>query len=256
MERNFLHGGIRVIEGEDFLVIGTNRNYRVPEGMACDIVDMLCDVSAMKAELPRKMHRLPYGSVERLVAVSMAEKPLEVFSCMGKGRQRYGDILHEYGMPIEATELFYAFMPVMNAGAESAEPNAMGMLLSATEEMESQRFPGINPERAVASLNRVTEEIKRCGRGIETLEEFSRAYYLFHRMVLEYEIMQHELLDFRIRNSGRIGVLIKNPNAGPIAESLRGNLMETPPCWGVYRIGDMPMQTLEAVAFVESVLFP
>lgn len=250
-EINYMFGDVTYIDKKDHLVIGANHLHKIPESKIMGFIEKLNPLKGMKIESRDLPPDVPYNCVEVLAKAAMNGKPFEYIANEKKDGTTLGDIIKDYDLPIEVVEIHTCFVPLMlrdmkliNSSEEMA--NSMQSLFESAKE----RYPDLNANRAIENYFKIMKNIMlKDAANFKNISHFLNVYLLYYGQILEYEIMRPDILDFRKRINGKMGVIVGNFHAEGINNLLEGKPIEKPISWKEYK------QTLseEVLKLVESI---
>ena len=233
---NYPIGDLRYIERPNHLVIGSAHFHRVSQSQLPSFIAKLSKLEGMKIEGQPLPLDVPYDCAEVLAKASMAGKTFEYIAHKRPNGDPLGTVLKEYGVPIELTEAFYGLFP-LQLGEMKPIRNADDMTKTVLSGIYGvkERFPDLDVDRAVHTHIRTTQSLFNGKINLQDIDRFINTYYIYHGLVIEYEFMQPDILDFRQRIKGKIGFLVGDFHTERITDILDGNLIMQPPHWSLYR---------------------
>lgn len=227
---------VEFIDKPSYLVVGAAHLHKVPESRIPTFVEKISKLSGMKLEATPIPANVPFNLVEVLAKVCMQGKPLEYIASTRPNGDDLAKIYQEYGIPVEITELRYALRPLFVGDMipiHSAEDMMDEVILSLNAGKE--RVPNIDVQRGLDYCEKVMKALLNSSVTMDEVQWFFNSIYIYHGHVVEYEFMQPDVLDFRRRIDGKIGVVIGRLHHLNIAKLLDGEKIRQPPVWDRYQ---------------------
>ena len=249
-EINYMYSDVTYIDRKNHLVIGVNHLHKIPESKIMEFIEKLNPLKGMKIESRDFPPDVPYNCVEVLAKAAMNGKPFEYIANEKKrDGTTLGNITKDYGLPIEVVEFHTSFIPLMVSGMKQIDSiEEMVDSMQSLFESAKKRYPDLNADRAVKNYFKIMENMIA-----EKIIHFLKAYLPYHGQILEYEIMQPDILDFRKRINGKIGIIIGNFHAEGINKMLEGQQTEKPVSWKEYK-QTLPDEVLDLVESIEKLV--
>lgn len=254
-QQNYFPESVQYIDRPNHLIISSPHFLRLQSQVIPEFVKKLEGLAGMKAESSDGAEStLPFDCIEVMSKVAMLGKPYEYIASQRQNGGNLGDVLEEYGVPMPVIELHYALLPlavIKNKPITSADELFNAVISSLA--IGQKRIPKLNTERTVANFTQIMDLISANKFASQDLMIFSNIYLQNHGYLIEYEFMQPDILDFRKRIDGRIGVQIGAFHSARISEALDGKLIERPKSWDDYR-SELPRNSLEIISTIESLV--
>lgn len=182
------------------------------------------------------LSKLPYDCVEVLAKAAMLGKRVEPISDRRLNGDLLGKVLEEYSVPAYLTEIYYSFVPLLaHPLLPVRDADQMTRLSFQSIEDGKRRCPNLDVERAKINQVKILQSVVANRIKIDYIKDFCNVYALYKGHVIEYEFMQPDILDFRRRIEGRIGIVVGKFHAERISDMLDGNSIPKPPFWSSYK---------------------
>ncbi len=202
---NFPFSSVRdYIDRPGYLVISANHSQRLLESEIPEFLERVKDLKGMKIEGAPVPDYVPKDVIEVFARESMKGKPVEYVANTRLNGDLLGQVYEEYGFPIELAEQYYCFKPaVMTDMRPIRSFEELSEAMTDSLLAGKERCPNIDYERAIDRFFVINQILR--GHHIPS---FCNEYLAYHGLLIEYEFIQPDILDFRERIEGKIGVLI------------------------------------------------
>lgn len=240
IQAEYKFGEVGYIDKPTHLVMYAPHLHRLPKPKIPEFIQKLSTLEALKMEsTPILPPDTPKDLIEFIAKLNMIGKPVEYISANKPDGTQLGYAILDYGVPIELTELFISsgLLRFKHSGDINFHENIEEIIKDILIEEQSLRFPNIDIQRSIANYSRLMQSISSGGIMIneETLVQLLEWYGLYQGQIMEYEIMLPDILGFRNRYKGKIGVLAGAFHAENIDRMLDGVLREKPIRWEEYK---------------------
>jgi hypothetical protein len=236
---HYMKSDVEYLEGANHLVIAAKHFHILPESGLMAFIKKAEGLDAMKIEgneIPSSLS-LPYNCIEVLAKAAMGQKPCEWIPDHAPDGSLLGTALEKYGMPIQVSEIYMGFKPILMMDMKPiTSSEEMAKQVYHSIESSKARFPNLDIDRALDNHERVMQELVISRRfRLQDIIGFCNAHILFKGEVIQYEFMAPDIMEFRERFKGKIGLLVGYYHAQPIHDMIEGTPMPKPLLWSDYK---------------------
>ncbi|MFC1728173.1 hypothetical protein ACFLZ7_01765 [Nanoarchaeota archaeon] len=220
-----------------------------------EFVEHLSTVHSLKTDINYFPADTEYGCLEGLVRTVMGDKPIEEMSTLNQNEDNLQYVMRCFGVAPELFELFLS-IEYSNALGKLDFSNGFELIGAITQFslVGKSKYPGIDPNRLAETKKKITHELILPGMiGGGDLLKATKEFQKYRELVMAYEFMQDDIMEFMKAAKGKIGVLLPLPYAKKMKAMLEGRLLEEPEIWDQHK-DEMNEETVGVIDMLEAVI--